>query len=151
MFGDAALLEKGRGNGDELNSFLLFFTFLVHSSEIRRPKLTVTIVKHSLTILCKNSKKLNRRALEMINVLTLQSKVCNIQQSEETRKKFSRVWQNEIPPCEDFKYKIPYKLPFTLHASAKANPLPSNITRCHGNLFDIVLNCRRPGGGLFTV
>ena len=43
------------------------------------------------------------------------------------------------------------KLLFTLQASAKANPLPSNMIIFHGNLFDISLKFRRPGGGLFTV
>ena len=43
------------------------------------------------------------------------------------------------------------KLSFTLQAAARANPLPSSITRCHGNLFDMLLNSNRPGGGLFTV
>ena len=39
----------------------------------------------------------------------------------------------------------------TLQASARANPLPSRIIRCHGNFLDMVLNSSRPDGSLFTV
>ena len=39
----------------------------------------------------------------------------------------------------------------TLQASARANPLPSRIIRCHGNFLDMVLNSNRPDGSLFTV
>lgn len=39
----------------------------------------------------------------------------------------------------------------TLQASARANPLPSRITRCHGNFLDMVLNSSRPDGSLFTI
>ena len=39
----------------------------------------------------------------------------------------------------------------TLQASAKANPLPSRIIRCHGNFLDMVLNSNRPDGSLFTI
>ena len=39
----------------------------------------------------------------------------------------------------------------TLHASAKANPLPSSTIIFHGSFFCIDLNSRRPGGGLFAI